>query len=492
MTARVGQFFAKRWSLCGGPYTVAMMRVCIALVAFKTISRLSEFGVIGLGDDAPGNMYRPIGILLLWPGMPSPAVMSLVVTIGKVASVAMLFGVASRPAAALTALCMWIVTSYDAAFSLPWSHGFNLQMLVLLGFVGARCGDCLSIDALVRRFRRLPARTSFTDPAAYRWPVIFVTGIVTFTFFCAGCIKLWNGGLDFSWIFSDNLRNQIASRYESNGIPRSVVADWLVQSPWRYQTAALLNIGNQIVPFACLLVMHRPRWRVFLGLCVAAEITALGVVMELWNEYWYALLVVFVDFDRAIAFVRARFRRGSQNPLSEVQHQANLKTLGSSARWHQWYLAAFSLLFVVVAFGLDQRPRLYPFSSFPMYAKIRAAKPYNQHLPFDVLGSRIDVISTPPLPTEALEALNQDLNYKKLWRAEPGLLRDGLDGLFAHAVRSFPGHSISIVRVYRSAFRIPAYPALPNAITVNLRLVGERDAAGNFRFDQPVPDPSPQ
>jgi hypothetical protein len=160
-----------------------MMRVSIALVAYKSISQLGSYGVIALGDAAPLNMYRPIGVLLAWPGVPSAEIMAVAVTLGKLASVAMLFGICSRPAAALSALCMWMVTCYDAAFSLPWSHGFNLPMLVSLGFIGARGGDTLSIDAMLRRVRGLPSRVTVTNPAAYRWPVILVTGIVALTFF---------------------------------------------------------------------------------------------------------------------------------------------------------------------------------------------------------------------------------------------------------------------------------------------------------------------
>jgi hypothetical protein len=459
-----------------------MMRVSIALVAYKSISQLGSYGVIALGDAAPLNMYRPIGVLLAWPGVPSAEIMAVAVTLGKLASVAMLFGICSRPAAALSALCMWMVTCYDAAFSLPWSHGFNLPMLVSLGFIGARGGDTLSIDAMLRRVRGLPSRVTVTNPAAYRWPVILVTGIVALTFFCASCIKLWSGGWHLSWIFSDNLRHQIASRFGDSEIQRSAVADWIVQSPWRYETTAFLNIANQILPMSCLLLMHRPWLRLLLGVCVAGEIIGLGVVMQLWNHHWFPLLVVFIDFDRVIAYGKARIgRTASVGATATVP----LVLVPGWARWHRRYLAVFSLLFMVVAFGLDQRPKLYPFSSFPMYAKIRASKPYNQHLPFDVVSGRIDVVCTPPLPVAALKALNQDMMYSKLWRAQPALLSDGLKGLIDHVVRAFPGHAVSMVRVYRSALRIPAYPAAPDPTIVNLRLVGERDVAGNVRFDQP-------
>ena len=480
-----------RWGSIGGPYSVAALRIGIALSALSAFHRVAAVGAVQQGLSAPFSMYRAVGILLVWPGRPSVVVVSWVLAIGTVSTYAMLIGFRSRLSSASSALCLWFLTSYDAAFSLPWSHGYSPVVIVSLAFVGARSGDVWSLDAGLRRwaqrFNWRPARSMQTiDPHnfCYRWPILLVTFTLSLVFVAAGLMKLYSGGWNFAWIFSDNLRNQIASRYGTWSEPRTPLAEWLIQSPWRYETAALLNICNQVAPALVWLVMHRPRLRATIGLLIAIEILALGYIMNFWHERWLTLLVVFIDWDALRHWVISRW------PGRRIhQAQAALSTestLGpvvapKSNKWLRYYLHAFVVSNLIICFGFDQRLRTFPFSGFPMYARLRVAKPYSEHLPYDVVSGRIEVHSEPPFPAAGVLALNQMLTFKKLWQTrDEALFRAGLQEIFEFVKTNYPNVHVHSVAIFRSAYRIPAYPALPDAQIVDLGMAGQYDEFGVY------------
>ncbi len=462
----------------GGARTVAAMRIGLAVSALLTLARLAQWGPVALGDAAPRQMFRPVGLMLAWPGVPSTPVVTSIWWIAVAAAVAMLLGVFSRVAATACVFGVWFLTSYESAFSLPWSHGFSPVVLALIAFLGARGGDAWSVDAWRRRRRGAPAPDA--DGRAYRRSIVLGAFVIAFVFGSAGATKLYAGGLDLAWVLSDNLRNQIASRYATWGEPRTALAAWLIASPARWQIAAALNLLAQLAPVAGLFVLHRPGWRLLVGVVVAVEVLGLALVMNFWNQHWLPLLVVFVDWDRLADRARAWSGRaiagGGAGPASPSPRPAWRDQVGRA------HAAALVVLLLSAGLGLDQRLRLYPISSFPMYARLRVTPPYDRHLPFDVIGGRLEVTAEPPLPPGYLDALGRDLLYKKLWRARSlALVEDGLRELRARIQRELPGARLREVRLHRSAYRIPAYPAPPDPVVVDLGLVGALDEHGRFR-----------
>ena len=167
-----------------------------------------------------------------------------------------------------------------------------------LAFLGARGGDVLSIDWLIRRLRRLPA---IDRPRAYQWSLRLVQLAVALMFASAAFHKLLHGHFTLRWALSDNLRHQLLVRFDLAGLPRPPLVDWLIDDPWRYRTAAVLNLISQAVPiFACLFV-RRPILRAVCGAFFVIETIALGCVVDLWNPHWLPLVAVFVDWDALVA-----------------------------------------------------------------------------------------------------------------------------------------------------------------------------------------------
>ena len=73
---------------------------------------------------------------------------------------AMLVGLASRASAAVSFVSAVALASLSFSASRSWSHQYNVVFLAQLAFLGARGGDTLSLDALLRHAARLAAARS--------------------------------------------------------------------------------------------------------------------------------------------------------------------------------------------------------------------------------------------------------------------------------------------------------------------------------------------
>ena len=151
----------------------------------------------------------------------------------------MLLGLCTRAATAVSFVASLALASLSFAASTRWSHQYNVVFLAQAAFLGARGGDVLSIDALIRMRRGLP----LIDRArAYQWSVRLVQLAVAVMFACAAFHKLLHGHFTLRWALSDNLRHQLLVRFDLAGLPRPPLVDWIIDDPWRYRTAAVLNL----------------------------------------------------------------------------------------------------------------------------------------------------------------------------------------------------------------------------------------------------------
>ncbi|HEY5924610.1 MAG TPA: hypothetical protein VIV11_23185, partial [Kofleriaceae bacterium] len=443
------------WFADGGRRSTAILRIGIAIAVWMILDRMQgAWPANAPGAPEPPEVYHPIGIWMLFGrSPPSNAVIDVLWVVARISTVAMFVGAFSRVSTALSFVSTLALVSVSYGGAPGWSHPFNVVMLAQLAFLGARGGDTLSIDALVRKRRGLPAENR---PHAYQWSIRLVQLAVAVMFASGAFHKLVQGGFTLDWALSDNLRHQLLVRFDLAGQPRSAIADWLIDDVWRYRTAALLNLLTQLVPLAACFLVRRPILRAACGAFFVIETLALGFVMELWNLWWIPLAVVFVDWD-ALTRAPAPGAAATTGPLPT-----------------RIFIIAFAVYHLATAFvpRIDQKLNTYPFSSFPMFASIRARKPYSEHLPYSLASSSFEALSPAPVNADLYPWL--DHAYRRTYsERRPDELRKRLAAILADA--RFLDARLAGMRIYYTIFEAPAYPAPARIERKPIAVIGELD-----------------
>jgi hypothetical protein len=382
-------------------------------------------------------------------------------------SVAMLLGLATRASTAISFVASVALASASFSSSATWSHQYNVVFLAQLAFLGARGGDVASLDALIRRLRKLPA---LDVPGGYQWSVRLVQLAVALMFAGAAFHKLLHGHFTLRWALSDNLRHQLLVRYDLADLPRPAVANWIIDNVWRFRTAAVMNLISQAMPILACVFVRRPVIRALCGVFFITEVLALGLVVNLWNLHWLPLVAAFIDWDRLVGVVR---RRAPTRPTPVA---------GSPPRAARWFVLGFVVYDAVTAIvpTLDQRLNTYPFSAFPMFATVRARDPYDQHLPYAVPGDHFEAISDRPLDAHAQRWIDHQ-NRRLYVITDPAVFQKRLTAILADVQARFPEFGIHGLRHYLAIFEAPAYPAPAHFEPHNVAVMGEIDATGTFR-----------
>jgi len=446
---------------------VAVLRVAIALSVLLSLWRLWHLSQLAAAD----GVYRPIGIWMLlgWTPPPAPLVDTLWV-FAWVSTFAMLVGLYARAATAVSFAAGVSLAALSFSGSLHWSHQYNVTFLAQLAFLGARCGDTWSVDALLRRRRGL---LPLDVPRGYQWSVRLVLLAVSVMFVSAAFHKIASSQFTLRWALSDNLRHQLLIRYDMTGIERPPLVDWLLEEAWRYRTAALLNLASQLSPLLAIVFVDRPLVRALAGAMFVIEVLALGIVMSLWNWPWVLLAAVYIDWD----WLRQRVApRRAAAAAVVVAPQARL------SRPVRVFVIAFVVYELATSFipTIDQRLNTYPFTSFPMFSMVRAARPYGEHLPYAVAGDHYELISDQPVDPDVqrwLDYGNRNLHLVK----DPAELRARLTAVLKRARKLFPALGIRGLRHHVALFVTPAYPAPARFDRHPIAITGEILPDGTFR-----------
>jgi hypothetical protein len=443
----------------GGRRAAAIVRMAIAASVLWTLWKLGTSSLAGDVEHAPRELYRRLGLWMLGGGgVPSPATLRVLFVVAGAATGCMLVGLWTRATMAISLVSGLLIASFAVSFSPTWSHQYNVPFLAQIAFLGARGGDVWSVDAWWRRRRGLP---EVEVPGAYQWSLRLCQLAVALMFLSACVFKIGAGGGTLAWALSDNLRHQLLSRFDLIGVPRTAAADWLLGAPWRWHTAAMLNLISQAMPIGAVFAVRRPWLRAMCGSFFVIETLALGVVMDLWNLHWLPLAAVFVDWERVLGRrttgVAAGLRRGTRV-----------------------WIAVFVAYDVVVSFAyprIDQKLRTYPFSAFPMFAKVLAKRPYDRHQSYEIPGGRIEVQG---VGSAALQTwVDQSYVYRTMWKLRG---RDEVArrmGALLAEVRQRPdGAGVTGLRLKYAWFRAPAVPAPAGLEYLPLATIAEIDASG--------------
>jgi hypothetical protein len=443
------------WFADGGRIAAGCVRIAIAIGVLICLHKLGKPVSTG---DLPGHhtLYRPIGIWMVFGHhAPPDRVVAALRVAAWASTIAMLVGLWSRLATAISCVSVSALAALAFAASHAWSHQYNVVLLAQLAFVGARSGDALAIDALLA-----PHHVA----RGYQWSLRLAQLAVALMFAGAAFHKLASGHFTLRWALSDNLRNQLLVRFDLASLKRPPLVEWLVSDPWHYKTAALLNLIAQALPIVACLLVRRPKLRALAGLAFVIETIALGLVVGLWNWQWLPLYAVFVDWD---ALFRIAPGAGVAPP----------------PRWGvRIWIAAFVAYELFTSFvpGVDQRIGTYPFSSFPMFGGILARPPFDEHADFAIAGDRFEVSSDVPID-EATQRWFDHANRGMYAVGDPAELHVRLAALLAQAQRRYPTFGIHRVRSELALYVAPAYPAPAHFDVDPVAIVGDVGDDGSFR-----------
>jgi hypothetical protein len=458
------------WFADGGRYSLAILRIAVAIAVWKSLTILQgTWPASAPGGVSPSELYRPIGPwLLAGHYIPGRELIDVLWIVAKVATVAMAIGLVSRVATVISFVAATALASLYFSGSPSWSHEHNVVFLAQLALLGGRTGDALSADALIRRLRRLPPRD---EPGAYQWSIRLAQIAIALMFASGMFHKVWRGAPSLAWVFSDSLRHHLLVQFDARGMPRTAVGDWLLQSVWRYRTAAMLNLISQTLPLVGCFLVRRPLLRLACGCFFVLETLGLAFVMDLWNLHWLPLAVVFVDWEWLIGLVRRT--RPARSPSPPLAGSTRRRRAASA------YIIAFLALDVYTSFWrrVDQQLGTYPFTGFPMFATIRARKPYSEHLPYSYAAGHVALVASQPVAPSIEELL--DRAYSKSFRVrDREQLHLLLEGILGHARQLHP--STTGVRLYYTILEVPAYPAPARVDRRLIALLGELDTGGTF------------
>jgi uncharacterized membrane protein YphA (DoxX/SURF4 family) len=451
---RLWQRWCDYWFAPGGRISAAVLRIAIATTLLWMLWRIA-------GEMGSPQRYFRHGIWMLYPGQPSAAVLGAIMTVAWLSTIALLLGLWTRAAHAVSAISTMALAAYAVSGEATWSHGDVPPILASLALLGTRSGDALSIDAWWRARRG----RSITTGADYQLSVRLVQLAVAAVFAFSGWEKLKSGGLSLGWALSDSLRHHLLAWYDGPGSPRTPVANWLLGAAWRYQLAACLNLVSQLAPALAAIFVRRPWLRAIAGVLWCSEVIGLGLVMNLWNLHWLPLGAAFIDWDALAARIRARPR-----PVDPP-----VRSRGRLA-----FVTGFVVFFALQALWLNQRLHVYPFSAFPLFAAVRAKRPYDRHQTYEFVGGRLEAIAAGDDPA-VLAWLTTRASFRAVWRErDPREIARTLANVLGDAQAISPRAGITGMRLWLSIFQAPAYPAPARLDRIDIAVLGELDD-GAFR-----------
>jgi hypothetical protein len=451
------------WFATGGRTALAIVRIAVAASVLLALARLAD-----AESPVAAQVYRPVGIwMLLGHTAPPAALVTALWLVAWVSTGTMLVGLATRASTAVSFVSAVALAALSFSASHTWSHQYNVVFLAQLALLGARGGDTVSLDWLIRtRVRRLPA---LDLPQAYQWSLRLVQLAVVLMFAGAAVHKLAHGHFTLRWALSDNLRHHLLVRFDLAGLDRPPVVDWILAESWRYRGAAVLNILAQAAPLLAVIFVRRPVVRIAAGMMFVVETLMLGVVVDLWNLHWLPLVAVFIDWE----WLLARFR-----PSSKPVDLAGFRP----PRITRAFILAFVLYDLVTAFipTLDQRLNTFPFSSFPMFATIRAREPYSEHLPYSLVAGTYELISDHPADARAQRWLDHQHRTVHTVR-KPDELHRRLATVLERMRYYYDGYGIHGLRLWVTVHEAPAYPGPAELRKHPMAVLGEIAADGTFR-----------
>lgn len=216
----------------------------------------------------------PLGWEWLAPVLPlSPHAVGIVETwllpiFGTLATIG-LFSRVTVPVSALLAVYFYLIPNLHGSIG----HGMHVHVLSALVVAASPSGDALSIDALIRRWRGLPAPA---PSHAYTVPVRFCWLLLGTMYLFPGLWKLWEAG-DL-WLEGTKLRVEILGKMAEHPDNHALLR--IDKWPWVMAIAGTMTLVFEIGFFFAL---FNRRTRVFAG--IAGVAFHIGVLLLMSIEF---------------------------------------------------------------------------------------------------------------------------------------------------------------------------------------------------------------
>lgn len=325
-----------------GPLTLAVTRVAVFYTLFRFADRLGlpHFSSLPAELQFPPTGLGPV--LALLPA--SPEIAGVLLPVFKVVCLAAMVGFCTRFSAVIATLLALYVLGIPQMFG-KVNHCHHLIWFGAI-LAASPCGDALSVDALLRRWRgrSIPRCAS----RRYALPMRFIWILFGLLYFFPGFWKIWMGGVD--WIFSDHLRNQMYHLWSTHETWRPVIDP----SGSRAMTAAG-GIATIVFEMGMILLIFTRRTRlvamvVGLSFHVATALT-LNILFAglLWSY------VAWIDWD----LVAARLRR---RPMPEPEKGGERSSLVAVSLVGSLMVGANALM------GVTGNVNGWPFACYPRFS----------------------------------------------------------------------------------------------------------------------------
>jgi uncharacterized membrane protein YphA (DoxX/SURF4 family) len=235
---------------------------------------------------------------------PTVAALTIIYWTTVAAGITTLIGFLTRSSALVFALGNWILVAHKYSYGED-HHPEAILCIFLLLLAFSPSGLRLSIDAVIRRWRResadgatqgVPATTSNAV-----WPVKLIQVLLCFAYVSTGLAKVVYGGL--AWMNGYTLQQIIFSSAVARDIPLGI---WLAQ---QHTACMILSVGVILLEVFFFVSLLLPRTLPFFLL--GGAMMHLGIYFAEGSPFfqYIVLYVVFIDFEKLHARVRAAWQR---------------------------------------------------------------------------------------------------------------------------------------------------------------------------------------
>ena len=242
------------------PFNLGIFRIVVfwMLLSFGTADDLALY------SSLPASMhFPPVGLGPVLAKLPAnPDLAAMLTIIFQIGCVLGMLGFLTRPVAVVVTILALYLLGLPQMFG-KVNHSHHLVWFAAI-LATSRCGDALSIDALIRRWRGRP------DPVpalGYALPLRITWILLGLIYFFPGFWKLWGGGMD--WIFGDHLRYQMYHLWSTHEDYRTMT--WLSESKLLVTLGGIGTIAFELL-FIVLVLGRRTRLIAALaGICFHAS-----------------------------------------------------------------------------------------------------------------------------------------------------------------------------------------------------------------------------
>jgi hypothetical protein len=286
------------WFTPEAPLNLGVCRVLFfgAELVYHAQAHFKDWGGI------PAALFQPVWIFerLHLPILPTTGLLVAEV-VWKLAMLLAFVGLFTRAATVVSALgalyLLGVPFNYGKVYHLASIIIFTMTILAF-----SRCGDALSIDALLRRRRGLapPALSG-----EYRWPVRMVWVMMATLFFNAGMAKVLRGPV-WTWITSENMPVLMTQRHymNANSMPLLNWGLFIAKHPALYMLFAAGSIVAETFCFVALFL--RNPWRLLVPLSLLGMQVGIGLMMRVWFTPYMVVYLFWVPWGDVIGWAKGR------------------------------------------------------------------------------------------------------------------------------------------------------------------------------------------